>query len=158
MKQSPFTTLIAQTQTGPVKMDPLSITASVIAVIGLADRIISFCQGYIAKMKDAPSDLRAIMVKVNSLKSVVTSPSIFCLHGLQAICYIWSRVLGGSRDLLRHPEKHLWLWKSSSHQQWMPTLQGRSAEQRLSPMPNLRGHLGRKRFLKSSRILIVSRL
>lgn len=58
-------------------MDPLSITASIIAVIGLAHRIISLCQGYVAKMKDAPSDLRAIIVKANSLKSVVTSLEYF---------------------------------------------------------------------------------
>lgn len=40
-------------------MVPLSIIASIIAVIGLADRIISISQGYVAKMKDTPSDLRA---------------------------------------------------------------------------------------------------
>lgn len=54
-------------------MDPLSITASVIAVIGLAGKIISLCQGYVNTMKGAPSDLRTIMVETGSLKSVVTS-------------------------------------------------------------------------------------
>lgn len=54
-------------------MDPLSITASVITVIGLAGKIISLCQGYVNTMKGAPSDLRIIMVETGSLKSVVTS-------------------------------------------------------------------------------------
>lgn len=58
-------------------MDPLSITASVIAVIGLADRIISLCRGYVTTMKDAPSDLRTIMVEAGSLRSVVTSLEFF---------------------------------------------------------------------------------
>lgn len=58
---------------GLVEMDPLSITASVIAVIGLAGKIISLCQGYVNTMKGAPSDLRTIMVETGSLKSVVRS-------------------------------------------------------------------------------------
>lgn len=58
-------------------MDPLSITASVIAVIGLAGKIISLCQGYVNTMKDAPSDLRTIMIETGSLKSVVTSLEFF---------------------------------------------------------------------------------
>lgn len=58
-------------------MDPVSITASAIAVIGLAGKIISLCQEYVATMKDAPSDLRTIMVEAGSLKSVVTSLEFF---------------------------------------------------------------------------------
>lgn len=58
-------------------MDPLSIFASVITVIGLADKIITLCQGYVASMKDAPSNLRTIMVETASLKSVVTSLEFF---------------------------------------------------------------------------------
>lgn len=58
-------------------MDPFSITAGVIAVIGLADKIISLCQVYVATFRDAPSDLRTIMVEAGSLKSVVTSLEFF---------------------------------------------------------------------------------
>ena len=58
-------------------MDPLSITTSVIAVIRLAGKIISLCQGYVNTMKDAPSDLRTIMIEAGSLKSVVTSLEFF---------------------------------------------------------------------------------
>lgn len=58
-------------------MEPLSITASVIAVIGLAEKIISLCQVYVATVKDAPSDLRTIMVEAGSLKSVLTNLELF---------------------------------------------------------------------------------
>lgn len=58
-------------------MDPFSITAGVIAVIGLADRIISLCQVYVATFRDAPNDLRTIMVEAGSLKSVVASLEFF---------------------------------------------------------------------------------
>lgn len=58
-------------------MDPLSVTASVIAIIGLASKIISLCQGYVTTLKDAPSDLRNIMVEAGSLKSVITSLEFF---------------------------------------------------------------------------------
>jgi hypothetical protein len=42
-------------------MDPLSLAASVIAIIQLADRIISVCKDYVTTVKDAPNDLRAIL-------------------------------------------------------------------------------------------------
>lgn len=58
-------------------MDLFSITGGVIAVIGLADKIISFYQVYITTFKDAPSNLHNIMVEAESLKSVVTSLKIF---------------------------------------------------------------------------------
>lgn len=60
-----------------VKINLLKITASVIVVISLADKIISLCQGYVAKMKDAHSKLRAIIVKVKSLKTTVTNLEYF---------------------------------------------------------------------------------
>ncbi|KAI9766841.1 MAG: hypothetical protein M1839_004764 [Geoglossum umbratile] len=52
-------------------MDPLSITASVIAIIQVADRIIAACRAYITTAKDAPRDLRAIVIEVESVKSVL---------------------------------------------------------------------------------------
>jgi hypothetical protein len=52
-------------------MDPLSITASVFAIIQIADRVISVCKDYVTTVKDAPSDLRTIMIEVGSVKCVL---------------------------------------------------------------------------------------
>lgn len=52
-------------------MDPVSITASVIAIIQIAEKIVSVCKDYIATVKDAPSDLRTILIEVGSLKCVL---------------------------------------------------------------------------------------
>ena len=51
-------------------MDPLSLTASVIAIIQLADGIISVCKDYVTTVKDAPNDLRTIFMEVGSVKCV----------------------------------------------------------------------------------------
>jgi Fungal N-terminal domain of STAND proteins len=51
-------------------MDPLSLAASVIAIIQLADRIISVCKDYVTTVKDAPNDLRTIFIEVGSVKCV----------------------------------------------------------------------------------------
>jgi hypothetical protein len=52
-------------------MDPLSAFASAIAVVQLADRIAELCKAYITGVKDAPADLRAILIEVGSLKCVL---------------------------------------------------------------------------------------
>ena len=52
-------------------MDPLSLAASVIAIIQLADRIISVCKDYVTTVKDAPNDLRTIFIEVGSVKCVL---------------------------------------------------------------------------------------
>jgi hypothetical protein len=51
-------------------MDPLSFTASLIAVVGLAGSIISACREYIAAVENAPKDLVKILIEVGSLKCV----------------------------------------------------------------------------------------
>jgi Fungal N-terminal domain of STAND proteins len=52
-------------------MDPLSITANVIAILQLTSTIISSCTAYISAVKDAPKDLRAIMIEVGSLQAII---------------------------------------------------------------------------------------
>ena len=52
-------------------MDPLSAFSSAIAVVQLADRIAELCKAYITGVKDAPADLRAILIEVGSLKCVL---------------------------------------------------------------------------------------
>jgi hypothetical protein len=62
-------------------MDPLSITASVIAIIQVADRITAACRAYITTAKDAPRDLRAIVIEVESVKSVLGVLELLVLSG-----------------------------------------------------------------------------
>jgi hypothetical protein len=52
-------------------MDVLTVTAGVIAIIQIADKIISTCKDYITTVKDAPRDLRAITIEVGSVKNVL---------------------------------------------------------------------------------------
>lgn len=52
-------------------MDPLSLTASVIGVLQLTGAIISSCSAYISAVKDAPKDLRVIMMEIGSLQAIV---------------------------------------------------------------------------------------
>ncbi|KAK4444242.1 hypothetical protein QBC34DRAFT_360671 [Podospora aff. communis PSN243] len=52
-------------------MDPLSVGASVIAFVGLADRVIRAAQFCIDTLRDAPSDIRMVFCEVSSLKTIV---------------------------------------------------------------------------------------
>ena len=54
-------------------MEVLSLTASVIGVIQIADRIAGVCISYIDSVKDYPKDLRRIYIEVTSLKVVFQS-------------------------------------------------------------------------------------
>ena len=49
----------------------MEFAASLIAIVGLADNIISRCRRYISGVKDCPTDLRTILVETSSLKSVI---------------------------------------------------------------------------------------
>jgi hypothetical protein len=51
-------------------MDPLSITSSVIAIIQISTKIVSVCSDYIRDVKDAPSDLRKVMLEVAAVKGI----------------------------------------------------------------------------------------
>jgi len=53
-----------------VMAEALALTASVIAVIQLAERVASICKFYIAKVDDCPKDLRHIYVEVTTIKAV----------------------------------------------------------------------------------------
>lgn len=52
-------------------MDPLSVAASVITIITLADHIMSICKGYVTTVKEASSDLRKILIEIGSVKLIV---------------------------------------------------------------------------------------
>lgn len=68
-------------------MDPLSVGASVLAFIGLADRIIRLSKYCIDGLQDAPSDIRMIYGEVSSLRAIVDvlteseAPSLFDKDG-----------------------------------------------------------------------------
>ncbi|KAM7215691.1 hypothetical protein V8F06_008982 [Rhypophila decipiens] len=51
-------------------MDPLSLTAGVIAVVGLADQVIKLCHGYIQSVENFPRDIRMILIVISALKDI----------------------------------------------------------------------------------------
>ncbi|KAK2053441.1 hypothetical protein LY76DRAFT_649849 [Colletotrichum caudatum] len=51
--------------------DPFSLAASVIATIQIADRLVTVCKDYIESVRDAPSDLRSILLETSAVKSVL---------------------------------------------------------------------------------------
>jgi hypothetical protein len=57
--------------TSNVGMDPLSVTASVIAILQLTGKIISACAAYTSSIKDAPRELRTISVEIQSLQAII---------------------------------------------------------------------------------------
>ncbi|KAK0669104.1 hypothetical protein QBC41DRAFT_112632 [Cercophora samala] len=73
--------------------DPLSIGASVLAFIGLADRIIRLSKYCIDGLKDAPSDIRMIHGEVSSLRAIIDvlaeseAPSLFEKNAALLSCH-----------------------------------------------------------------------
>jgi hypothetical protein len=59
-------------------MDPFSTAAGIIAVIQIADRIVSLCKRYLEAANDAPSDLRLLLVETSTMKTVLESLSFLC--------------------------------------------------------------------------------
>ncbi|KAK5653029.1 hypothetical protein OQA88_9315 [Cercophora sp. LCS_1] len=61
-------------------MDPFSTAAGVIAVVQIADSLITICKYYLETAKDAPSDLRFIFIETSTLKSVLDSVTFLSSH------------------------------------------------------------------------------
>jgi hypothetical protein len=59
--------------------EALALGASVIAFLQLADRVIWLCKFYIETVRDAPNDLRIILMEISGLKAVLDTVS-FLLH------------------------------------------------------------------------------
>ncbi|KAK3372911.1 hypothetical protein B0T24DRAFT_501499, partial [Lasiosphaeria ovina] len=59
-------------------MDPLSLTASIIAIIKTAEQIASVCKAYIDGVADCPKELRLIRIEAKSLSVVLED--IVCLR------------------------------------------------------------------------------
>lgn len=49
----------------------MEFVASLIAITGLAEQVISCCRRYASAVKDCPSDLRGILIETSSLKSAI---------------------------------------------------------------------------------------
>ena len=52
-------------------MDPLSVTASIIAVLQLTGTVVSLCYDFRSRIKNAPRDLKRIISEVISLRDVL---------------------------------------------------------------------------------------
>lgn len=65
---NPLQTKLSDNSLPSRAMDPLSVTASIITLIGLSDRIITVCRGYVTALKDAPNDLCNILIEVGAIK------------------------------------------------------------------------------------------
>lgn len=52
-------------------MDPLSFSASLIAILGLAAEVAKTCKSYIDGIKNHPRELRLIYIEVTSLASIL---------------------------------------------------------------------------------------
>lgn len=50
--------------------EPLSLVASVIAIIQISKTVIGICQFYIEEMKEAPSELRLMLVEISTLRAI----------------------------------------------------------------------------------------
>jgi hypothetical protein len=101
-------------------MDPLSVTASVIAIIGLAGQIIGRCQSYLSAVKEAHNDFCNILIEVGCVKCILETlklrlhlstcfPSIVAVNGPLQGC---ERALEALLNLFPadsgHPKKRKW--------------------------------------------------
>lgn len=63
------------------KMDPISIAASIITVVQMADRVISLCRFYLELSRDAPPDLRVIMIETSALRTILDNIQFLASKG-----------------------------------------------------------------------------
>jgi hypothetical protein len=63
--------------------EALALGSSIIGVIQIADRVISLCKWYIETAREAPSDLRTILVETSTTKTILETLQFLvdCSHG-----------------------------------------------------------------------------
>jgi len=61
-------------------MDPLSLGASIVAFVQIADRVIGACKHCIDAIKDAPKDMLMILGEATSLRAIIDSLNVVDLH------------------------------------------------------------------------------
>ena len=73
--------------------ETVAMVASIIAIIQMSDRVISSCKFYYQATADTPSELRAILVEISTLKSVLESLQFLqtCAHAAPAL---WKQLSG----------------------------------------------------------------
>jgi len=111
-------------------MDPLSVTASVIALLQLSGQIISACITYTSSIKDAPRDLRTIAVEIQSLQAIIRVLDLASIkpaqiqNGLAASLHACRLSLQELSDLLDHQasQSSSGSGSASKRVQIMPTL------------------------------------
>ena len=66
--------------------EALALASSVVAIIQIADRVISLCKWYIETARDAPADIRAILIETSTTKSILETLHFLdsCDDGLSA--------------------------------------------------------------------------
>jgi hypothetical protein len=74
-------------------VETIAVVASIIAIIQISDQVISSCKFYIQAASDTPSELRAILVEISTLKSVLESLQFLetCAHAAPAL---WKHLSG----------------------------------------------------------------
>lgn len=76
--------------------EAIGIGASIIAIIQIADRVIGLCKFYIETVRDAPLDLRAILIETSTMKTILENVQflISCNNGPSTILDSLSSVDG----------------------------------------------------------------
>ena len=74
-------------------MEAVAVSASIIAIIQISDRVINCCRFFIQATSDTPSDLRAILVEISTLKCVLETLQFLesCEHASPAL---WAQLSG----------------------------------------------------------------
>jgi hypothetical protein len=52
-------------------MDPLSTVANIVALVHATNRLIALCRRFLEVVRDAPGELRLILVEVSTLKAIL---------------------------------------------------------------------------------------
>ncbi|KAK3312862.1 hypothetical protein B0H66DRAFT_569022 [Apodospora peruviana] len=68
--------------------DPLSLTASIIAVVEVAGRIASICKQFIEGVEDCPKDLRMILIETSSTKAIFDNLAFLHEHDPQSALFL----------------------------------------------------------------------
>ncbi|KAL1611933.1 hypothetical protein SLS60_000156 [Paraconiothyrium brasiliense] len=74
-------------------VETIAVVASIIAIIQISDRVISACKFYIQALSDTPSELRAVLVEISTLKSVLESLQFLKTYA-HAAPALWEQLSG----------------------------------------------------------------
>lgn len=68
-------------------MDPVSTVANILAIINAANKLVGLCRRFLQVVKDAPGDLRLILVEVSTLRAVLDDLYflVSCNHNTPAL-------------------------------------------------------------------------